>query len=493
MGTLMLATTLQTLDSTIAAVALPHMQGSFSATQEQVSWVLTSYIVSSAIMTPMAGFLSDRLGRKRLYMVVVIGFTVSSMLCGVATSLEEMVLFRILQGAFGAPLIPVAQATILDTYPPQKYGSGMALFGVGVMLGPIIGPTLGASLTEYYDWRWVFFINVPLGVLALVGVQMSLTDHRYQEHGRRLDFAGFAYLSLAIGALQLMLDRGNSGSWFQSTEIVIEAAVAGVCAYLFVVQMITAERPFIAPSIFRDRNFSISLMLSFVLGFNMMATMALLPPMLQRLLGYTVLDTGWILAPRGVGTMVSMALVGRLVGRVDPRLLLAVGIVLSTVALWEMSLFDRNVTQGMLMWTGVLQGFGLGMTFVPLSSMAFVTLAPQQRTDASAVYSLARNIGSSVGISILMGVLSVYLRAGREHLVTHIHPFNPLLQHPGIQSFANPDTPQGRAVLDMIVQSEAAMLGYLEDFRLMMVISMLALPLLLPLRPPSQAAPTQSR
>jgi DHA2 family multidrug resistance protein len=483
MASLMLATTLQTLDTTIAAVAIPHMQGSFSATQEQVAWVLTSYIVSSAIMTPMAGYLSDRLGRKRLYLLTVAGFMVTSMMCGLAVSIEEMVVFRILQGAFGAPLIPLAQSTVLDSYPPEKYGSGMALFGMGVMLGPILGPTLGAWLTEFYDWRWVFFVNLPLGMLALVGIQYSIEDHAYQEKGRPLDFAGFAYLSLSIGAAQLLFDRGNALGWLRSTEIQIEALVAVLCFYMFVVQMFTTARPFINPAIFKDRNFSASLLLSFVTGFNMMATMALLPPFLQKLLGYPVLATGWVLAPRGVGTMLSMAVVGRLVGRMDSRYLILAGILISAYSLWEMSLFDRNVSLSALMWTGMIQGVGMGLMFVPLSSIAFSTLEARYRTDASGVFNLARNIGSSVGISILMGMLAVYIRTNRERLVVHINPFNRLLDEYGIATYADPTSPQGLEILNRIVDQEAIMSGYVQDFQMMLWITLVAIPLLLLLRP----------
>ena len=485
MSSIMLATVLYTLDSTIAAVALPHMQGSFSATQEQVAWVLTSYIVSSAIMTPMAGYLSDRIGRRWLFLLSVSGFVVTSMACGLAVNLEEMVIFRILQGAFGAPLIPLSQTTVLDAYTPATYGRGMALFGVGVMLGPIIEPTLGGWLTEAFDWRWVFFINLPLGLLALLGIHLSVRDNPAEDRGRPFDFAGFAFLGISIGALQLLLDRGNSLSWFQSTEIQIEALVAAVCFYMFVVQIFTRDRPFIDPGIFRDRNFSMSLLLSFVIGFNLMATMAMLPPFMQNQLGYPVLITGWLLAPRGVGTMISMALVGRLVGRIDPRLLIVFGLVCMAGSLWQMSLFDHNTTPALLVQTGVLQGFGMGFMFVPMSSMAFSTLEPRYRADGSGLYSLGRNIGSSVGISILMGALAVYARQNREQLVTHINPFNPLLKELEGTGIADPGNLQGLEVLNQMVQQEAVMLGYLDDFRLMMLVTLIAMPLVLTLRPVS--------
>jgi len=483
MASIMLATVLYTLDSTIAAVALPHMQGTFSATQEQVAWVLTSYIVSSAIMTPMAGYLGDRFGRKRMFALIVIGFVATSVACGLALSLEEMVVFRVLQGMCGAPLIPLAQAAILDAYTPATYGRGMALFGVGVMLGPIVGPTLGGWLTEYLSWRWVFFINLPLGALALLGIQLSVRDAPTEDRGRPFDFAGFAFLGLSIGALQLMLDRGNSQSWFESTEIQVEALVAVLCMYMFIVQIRTRDRPFLDPAVFRDRNFSLSLVLSFVIGFNLMATMAILPPFMQNLLGFPVLLTGWILAPRGVGTMISMALVGRLTERMDPRLLIAFGLACMAASLWLMSLFDENVTQMMLVGTGVLQGFGMGFMFVPMSSMAFATLDARYRPDAVGLYSLGRNIGSSVGISILMGALAVYVRQNREQLVVHVNPFSEALRQLAHTGQIDASTPHGLQILDLIVQREAAMLGYLDDFRLMMLVALVAIPLVFTLRP----------
>ncbi|MEZ5556924.1 MAG: DHA2 family efflux MFS transporter permease subunit [Pseudomonadales bacterium] len=489
MASIMLATVIYSLDSTIAAVVLPHMQGSFSATQEQVAWVLTSYIVSSAIMTPVAGFLADRFGRRRMFLLIVSGFVLASMACGLSTSLEEMVLFRILQGAFGAPLIPLAQASILDAYTPSTYGRGMALFGAGVMLGPIIGPTLGGWLTELSSWRWVFFINLPVGLIALLGIQLSVRDGASENRKRRFDVTGFALLSLAIGLLQLMLDRGNSLSWFESTEIQMEALGSALCFYLFVAHTMTTSRPFIDPGMFRDRNFTLSLFLSFAIGLNLMATMALMPPFLQNLLGYPVMTTGWILAPRGVGTMISMMLVGRLVSIMDPRLLILGGLALMAASLGIMSTFDHNVTAGMLMYTGTIQGLGMGFMFVPMSTMAFSTLDPRYRADGSALYSLGRNIGSSIGVSVLMGALAVYVRESRAHLVTHVTPFADALRDPALAGRLNPASPENLELLSQIVQREALMIGYLEDFRLMILITVLAMPLVFILRAPTRHHP----
>jgi len=481
-GTVMLATMLQALDSTIAAVALPDMQGAFSAAPDQIAWVLTSYIVAAAIMTPMAGFLSDRLGRKRLYFIAVAGFIISSMLCGLATSIEEMVLFRLLQGCFGAPLVPLAQATMLDTYPPENRGNAMAMFGMGVMLGPIIGPSLGAWLTEFYDWRWVFFINLPLGVIALIGIRVAVQDG-LRDKERPFDLQGFAYLAIAIGALQLMLDRGNSLLWFQSTEIVIEALVAGLCLYMFIVHVLTRRQPFIDPVIFRDRNFTAGLLFMFLAGLNMLATMALLPPFLQNLLGYPVLTTGWVLAPRGFGTMMAMYVVGLLVNRIDVRLLLFTGLAITAGSLWEMSMFNTDVSFAALVTTGVFQGVGLGFLFVPISSLAFATLPPQYRTEASGVFSLARNIGSSIGVSLLMGMLARYVQVNRSWLVEHVTPFSDAMRDPRIATYLDPSDPGGLARLSATVTREAMMLAYVDDFRAMVMITVAALPLLLLLRP----------
>jgi MFS transporter, DHA2 family, multidrug resistance protein len=486
--TIMLATILQALDSTIAAVALPDMQGTFSATQDQVSWVLTSYIVAAAIMTPMAGYLGDRIGRKNLYLIAVGGFVLTSMACGLATSIEGMVVFRFLQGCFGAPLVPIAQATMLDTYPPEKTGSAMAMFGMGVMLGPILGPSLGAYLTEYYNWRWVFFINVPLGVIALFGIQAAIKDPVHRDRDRPFDMMGFALLSIAIGAMQLMLDRGNTLLWFQSKEIVIEGMLAAICFYMFLVHVLTKDRPFIEPKMFKDRNFSGGMIFMFVAGLNMLATMALMPPFLQHLLGYPVLTTGYVLAPRGLGTMVSMFIVGRIVNKVDARLLLLIGLLISAWSLWDMSNFTTDVSFARLVWIGVLQGIGMGFLFTPVSVLAFSTLPPQYRTEGSGIFALSRNLGSAIGVSILTGMLARYIQINRAWLVEHVTPFSDAMQSHAVTTYMNPGTLHGLSVLDGTVVREAMMLGYADDFRAMTLFTLIAIPMLLLLKPPPRAS-----
>jgi DHA2 family multidrug resistance protein len=373
---IMLATIMQALDTTIANVALPHMQGSMSATQDQIAWVLTSYIVAAAIMTPPTGFLANRFGRKRLFLVTVAGFTVASMLCGAATSLEEIVLFRLLQGAFGAGLVPLSQSVLLDTFPKERYGSAMALWGVGVMVGPVLGPTLGGWLTDAYNWRWVFYINLPFGILALLGI-LAFLPETPRDRARRFDVFGFALLSIAIASLQMMLDRGQTRDWFGSTEIVVEAVCGGLFFCMFLAHMFTADEPFIEPQLFRDRNLSIGLVFIFVVGVVLLATMALLPPFMQNLMGYPVETTGYVLAPRGLGTMLAMAVVGRMVGRIDARVLIFAGLAMTAQSLWEMASFTAEVAPYDIVRSGFVQGMGLGFIFVPLSTLTFSTLAPR--------------------------------------------------------------------------------------------------------------------
>ncbi len=483
---IMLATIMQALDTTIANVALPHMQGSLSATQEQISWVLTSYIVAAAIMTPPTGFLAARFGRKRLFLFAVAGFTVASLLCGLAQTLPQMVAFRLLQGVFGAALVPLSQAVLLDTYPKEQHGSAMALWGVGVMVGPILGPTLGGYLTEYYDWRWVFLINLPFGLMAFFGI-LGFVPETKRDRERPFDIFGFAMLSLGIGSLQLMLDRGETLGWFGSPEIILEACIAGLGLYLFLVQMLTAERPFLEPRLFRDRNLVVGLLFIFMIGIILLATLALMPPFLQGLMGYPVITTGMVLAPRGIGTMIAMMLVGRIVGRVDARALIFAGLALTAFSLWEMAEFTTDVSQWAIIRTGIVQGLGLGLIFVPLSAVTFATLAPELRTEATGLFSLLRNLGSSIGVSVVTALLSQFTQINHMQIGEHISPFNPMMAPGLLPPLLDPSTPQGIAALDALVTQQAATIAYLNDFRLMMYVVLAALPMLFLLRRPARA------
>lgn len=483
----MLATIMQALDTTIANVALPHMQGSMSATQDQISWVLTSYIVAAAIFMPLTGFLTARFGRKRVFMMAVVGFTVTSMLCGAAQSLGQIVVFRLLQGVFGACLVPLSQAVLLDTYPKEQHGKAMAMWGVGVMVGPILGPSLGGWLTEYYNWRWVFYINLPFGLLAWLGLATFVKETPI-DRSRAFDLPGFALLSLGLAAVQMMLDRGESLDWFANMEIVIEALIGGLALYMFTVHIFTSRQPFIDPALFRDRNFSVGLIFIFMIGVILLATMALLPPFIQNLMGYPVIDVGYLLMPRGVGTMMAMMTVGRLSGKVDERHMIFLGLLLTSYSLWEMTLFTTDITGIDIVRTGITQGLGLGFIFVPLSTISFATLQPRFRNEGAALFSLMRNIGSSIGISVMMTWLAQRTQINHAAYAEAINPYSLPLQM-AVQSGAfNLTTPEGLSVLNNEVNRQASTLAYLQDFRLMMWITLATLPMILLLRGPEKKA-----
>jgi DHA2 family multidrug resistance protein len=488
---IMLATIMQIVDMTIVNVALPHMQGAMSATQDQISWVLTSYIVAAAIATPLTGVLAARLGRKRLMMWSMIAFTIASMLCGSATSLEQAVLYRVLQGVAGACLVPLSQAVLLDTYPREKHGSAMALWGMGVMIAPILGPTLGGYLTEYYSWRWAFYINLPLGLLTLAGTAAFLTETE-RDRSRRFDFFGFAFLSLAIGGLQLVLDRGESLDWYSSQMIIVATVVAGLAFYMLLVHMCTAKEPFIEPGLFRDRNFATGMVMMLIMGILLFSTVALMPPFMQTLLGYPVLTTGLLLAPRGIGTMVAMHFVGTMIGKIDTRLLVLIGIVLMAYSLWEMAAFSLDIGTWELVYTGVVQGVALGFLFVPLSAVSFSTLAPRYRNEGTAMFSLIRTVGSSIGISIMITVLGHQAQTSHAELGNSLTPFRPGMASAALPQIWDWSTSVGATALNAEVTRQAMMIAYLNDFRLMMYLTLLAIPLLLLLRSPEPATAANS-
>jgi len=477
----MMATIMQALDTTIANVALPYMQGALSTTQDQINWVLTSYIVAAAIMTSPIGWMSARFGQKNLFVICTAGFTVASMLCGAAQSIEQMVLFRLLQGVFGAALVPLSQTVMLDIYPPAQRGSAMAIWGMGVMLGPIMGPTLGGWLTDNYSWRWVFFVNLPFGVLTVLGLSAFMKE---SKRNRNLPFAwlGFLTLSLGIGALQMMLDRGEDLGWFGSPEIVAEAVLAAAGFYLFLADSFTSRQPFIPLAIFRDWNFSIALIFMFLIGVILLATLALVTPYLQNLMGYPVLASGFLLGSRGVGTFFSMMVVGRLLAKFDARILIFLGLALSTAALWFMVYWSPESSARAVAIVSIAQGVGLGLVFVPLNTLAFATLSPKVRTDATAMWTLIRNLGSSIGISIVIARLTTMTTSFHSQLAEQITPFNDALRAPTVAQILSTTTDTGRAMLEALITQQAAIMAYSNDFLLMTLVSLAAFPLLLLLR-----------
>ncbi len=486
-ASIMLATFMQGVDTTIANVALPHMQGSFSAAQDQISWVVTSYIVAAAIMTPLTGWLAGRFGIKYVFFISVAGFTVASALCGVATSLAQMVIYRLLQGICGAALVPLSQSVLLQINPPHRHAQAMSVWGMGVILGPIIGPALGGWLTDQYNWRWVFFINVPAGVLAAAGILIFIRETR---HGRRegFDFFGFATLSLAIGALQMLLDRGELKDWFGSPEICVEAAISGLAIYLFIVHTATAtDRSFLNRDLLKDTNCIVGTVMMFLVGIPLYGTMTLLPTMLQDLMNYPVMTTGLVTAPRGIGTMIAMFLVARLIGRVDIRLVILTGLLVTAVAMWEMTGFSLYMGMGPIIVTGVMQGFGLGFVFTPLSTVTFSTLPRQLLTQGTAIFSLMRNIGGSVGIAIVEALLAENTQVVHSRLIEHLRPDNPLAQSQLASPYSLTD-PSGIAALNAMATRQAAMVAYIDNFKLMMIMVIAGVPLVLLLRRPRAVA-----
>jgi MFS transporter, DHA2 family, multidrug resistance protein len=466
----MIATLMQALDNTIANVALPYMQGSLSTTLDQITWVLTSYVVAAAIMTAPVGWMAARFGRKNLFLACVGGFTVASMLCGIADSLAQMVVFRLLQGMFGAALVPLSQATMLDLYPIQQRGSAMALWGMGVMVGPILGPTLGGYLTDMYDWRWVFYINLPFGILALAGLWIFMQDAGHNAK-LRFDWTGFAVLSLCLGAFQLMLDRGEQLDWFNSAEIVTELILALLGLYLFLVHMFTAEKPFITPRIFRDINFVSGILVMLAVGTVLLSSSALLAPYLQTLGGYSVSEAGLLMVPRGVGTMIAMMLAGRLTNRVDPRWLMFIGVFMLTASFWEMSGWTPDVSTWSMSVATIVQGFGLGFVFLPLQVIAFATLDPELRTEGTALFSLMRNVGGAVGISVTSFLLAQNTQVLHARIAEHVTPFNHALQTGRAYLYWNAAMPRGLQALNDEITRQAQIIAYANDFKLMLLVS----------------------
>ena len=485
----MLATIMQALDTTIANVALPYMQGSLSATTDQINWVLTSYIVAAAIATPLTGWLCARYGRRQVFLAAVCGFTVASALCGMAGSLWEIVAARLLQGLFGAALVPLSQAVLLDINPKEKIGQAMAMWGAGIMIGPILGPMLGGWLTENVDWRWVFYINLPVGMLAFYGIARYLPESRPESV--KLDLFGFATLSLGVGLMQMFLDRGEQLDWFDSMEIRVEAIGSLVAYAFFVGHTWTVQgTSFFNRALLHDRNFVTGIVIAFVVGITLYATMALLPGLLQGLLNYPVVYTGELMAPRGIGTMVAMLLVGRMLHWIDARWIMALGFALTAAALWMMARMTLDMDGWPVITSGVIQGLGIGFTFVPLSTVTFATLAPALRNDGTPIYSLLRNVGGSVGISIVQALLTHGAARAHAELAADVGPGNLALS--SLPALMNPASQGGLAVIDGVVSRQAAMIAYLDDFRFMLALTLLSMPLLLLIRkaaPASKAAP----
>ncbi|MEY4159841.1 MAG: hypothetical protein RLZZ136_462 [Pseudomonadota bacterium] len=473
------------VDTTIANVALPHMQGTTSSSREQISWVLTSYIIAMAIATPLSGWLAERYGRRRLLLTSVVGFTIVSGLCGISVRLEELILFRFFQGLFGAALIPITQVILMDLNPPEERGRSMAIFSLGFILGPLIGPLLGGWLTETYSWHWVFLINLPVGALAFLGISTFLPEMRDPDP-RPFDLFGFGLLALAIGSFQLMLDRGQTLDWFDSTEIIAEAGLAFVALFMFLVHAATTEHPFVRLKIFADRNFTVSVGLGFVVGVVMFGTMSLLPPMLAGLFGQPIFDVGIVMAPRGIGTFFATFIVGRMMGKADVRFIAFFGLFacgLSTLALSGISL---QSDMAMIMVAGFINGFAMSFVFVPLSMTTFASLERRYYNEASAISMLFRYVGSAAGISAVQFMTTRNAATVQSRLTEGLRPDSPII------GFALPDldfaSVEGAARMVFVSVRQAMMVAYVDTFWMLFVLSMVAAPFAFIIRMPKLAS-----
>ncbi len=490
----MMGNLMQSLDASIANVSLPYMQGTLSTSADEITWVLTSYVIAAAIMTAPVGWMAVRFGRKNLHVTCMVGFVIASMLCGTADTLVQMVCFRFLQGICGAALVPLSQATMLDIYPFERRAQAMAIFGMGVMVGPIIGPTLGGYLTETYNWRYVFYVNLPFGILAVTGLLIFLPKALPRSE-LRFDWTGFAVLAMGVGALQLMLDRGQTADWFSAREIVIETVLAGLGFYLFVVHMLTAKQPFLPPGLFKDRNFVAGVTMVFFTATVMLASSALMAPYLESLAGYPVETAGLSMAPRGIGTMIGMQLASRLSSRVDHRKVMAGGLLVLGGALYSMSDWTPEVSQSRMMTTLMLQGFGIGFVFNPMTVMAFTTLPAALRGYATSLQALCRNIGQAVGVSVTSLLLVRGAQTSHADIAAGITPFDRVLQAGDAASrLLNPATQHGAAMLNQMVNQQAQIIAFNSDFRIMSLVVVPPLLLLLVMRrhvrPPAAAVPS---
>ena len=476
---IMLATLTYTLDSTIANIALPHMQGSFSASNDQMVWVLTSYMVASAIMTPFSGWLAHRIGHKRLFLISTALFMLASMAVGAAVTLPQIVVFRIIQGIAGAALLPLSQALMLDMWPAKRIPVLMSVWSGVVTAAPIIGPTLGGYLTDTLSWRWAFYINVPLDIIAFVIVNVML---KRDEGGKQrpLDMIGFLGICMFSVGTQLMMDRGQIKDWFDSTEIVIEATVAVLGIYIFVVQMFTSKHPFFPRELFRDRNFNFAQIMTLLMGSTLFATSALLPVMMQQLLGYSATHAGLVSMPRGYGSMFAFFLAPFFIARIGPKATMLIGISISVGALWLMGHFDLSMDEKWLEISGFMQGAGSGLAFNPMSVLTFATLEGSARTDASVIGNMMRSVSGSIGISLYANVQISQTNTVRGHMVSHLTPGDPIL---GMQ-MPDLDSTVTLARLSGEVNRQASMVGYDTAFGYMCIASMLMIPMVLLMRTP---------
>jgi DHA2 family multidrug resistance protein len=477
----MMATTVVLTDQTIAAIALPHMQGGLSSNQDQIAWVMTTYFMAQAVTTACTGWIAERIGRKRTYLIALIGFSVCSMLSGSATSLPEILIYRAMQGMFSAPVIPISQALMLDNYPRERHGTALAIWGVGVMFAPVISPMVGGWMTDAYGWSWIFYVSVPFAALA-IGLGWVFMHETQTDQARRFDWFGFTALAMALAALQLMLDRGEFKGWFSDNEIVIEAAVVALGFYLFIAHSATTRNPFISPAILRDRNMVLGCAFMFLLGVCVLSMNVILPMFLQGLRGFPVLTAGLVMAPRGLGTLISLVLAGWLVKWIDGRWVIASGFGCVAFSAYMFSTYTMDVGIAAFIFATVFNGMGIGLIWVPLTTIAFETLPIQYRTEASTLTSLFRNYGAGVGISVVVSILSRTSTISHAELSEHVTPFRDAMRAPFLPEHWSLASPEGRAALEIEIARQAEAIGFLNDFNALFIGAALSIPLVLLLK-----------
>lgn len=474
-ASVMMATTVVIMDMTIATIALPHMQGGLSASQDQISWVMTTYFAMQAVTMSATGWLAGRVGRRRLFVGSLLGFAACSVLSGNATSIGEIMVYRALQGMFSAPVIPISQALMLDSYPREKHGQALSIWGIGVMFAPVMGPVIGGWLTDEYSWRWVFYVSMPFAALGIAGALLFIRESPLNRE-RRFDLFGFAMIGIALAATQFLLDRGEREGWFESDAILLIACIVALSFYLFIVHSATTDNPFISPAIFRDRNFTLGLVFMFLLGVLVLSMNVIMPLFLQNVRGYPILTAAMVMMPRGLGSLVGLTLAGRLSGKMDPRLQIAFGFGSTAYSAWCFSTFTPDVGIWPFIVAAFFNGIGIGMIFVPLTAVSFWTLAPNLRTEASTLTSLMRNYGSGIGVSIVISVLSRSQITAHAYMAERVSPYNEAMQPPWLPEFWDIATSSGLAMLEREISRQALAIGFLNDFHLIMIGALLSIP-----------------
>ena len=478
----LMAALLHSVNMSTAYVALPNIQGNLSATPDQVGWIITAFVVASAVGTVVTGWLANQLGRRRVFLWSIAAFTITSTLCASASGLEDLVFYRVLQGLVSAPLLPISQAIMLDTYPRRRHGFAMSIWSMGMILGPVLGPTIGAIMTEAHNWRWVFSVNIPLGIIAFIGIYFTLPEAEKRQD--RLDWTGVSSLVIGVSALQLMLDRGQRLDWFQSPEIIIEAWAAALSFYIFIAHCSTARNPYITLTIFRDRNFIVGLALIFVFGLTVFSTMFILPVFLQTVQDYPVITAGWVLSARGLGTAIAMFSGGVLTDRFSAKKLILIGALCCSISQWLMTEWSSEVGMEEVIYLTVVSGFGMGMMWVTLTAVTFSTLSSNLRTEGAALFALIRAIGASIGTSVVVAILVRSSQVNYIELRNHINPYQEQLSPKGDIISWDLESTSGLFNLYHIVAEQAHIIGFLNSFLFSAAVVFIAIPLVFLLKTP---------